>query len=80
MSGTSIKCMKCGRIFRQIHGSTTEDLHRNLREDEKEMFRGNDFFCCGKEHLRTLHDLGMTNELIQLQRDWVNIMIRLRKQ
>jgi len=77
MAGTSFKCTKCGKIFRQIHGSTTKELHdafKDLTTEEKDTYKGDDFFCCGRDNLKTLHELGMIGELQRLQIGWLNIM------
>lgn len=79
MAGTSLKCTKCGKIFRQIHGSKTEELSEmyDMSSEEKEKFKGDDFFCCGKEHLKGLHELGMMSEIQKLQVEWLNIISRI---
>ena len=76
MAGSSLKCEKCGRIFRQIHGDTTQELHEYLTEEEKQKFFGDDFFCCGKEYLKSLHELGMLDKIQELQVQWIKIMMR----
>jgi len=76
MAGTGLKCMKCGRIFRQINGSTTKEIQSMLNEEQKEKFFGDDFFCCGKENLKSLYDLGMMDKLQSLQREWMEIFIK----
>lgn len=77
MSGTGIKCMKCGKIFRQIHGISTENLHKLLTKEESEIFYGDDFFCCGNENIKSLFELGMKDKILELQREWLIIMSKL---
>lgn len=82
MSGTCVRCMKCNNVFRVIHGVSTENLHKrcNLNSFEKEKFKGNDFFCCGKQHLRNLFSLGDHEEMNQLIGGWLKILSRVQNE
>lgn len=62
MAGTSMKCTKCGRYFRQIDG---------LDSDVDEVFRTRSFFCCGLEHCKSLFELGEYEKAAELQARWV---------
>jgi hypothetical protein len=77
MSGTGLKCMKCEKVFRQIHGISTENLHKLLTKEESEIFYGDDFFCCGNENIKTLFELEMKDKILELQRKWLIIMSKL---
>lgn len=62
MAGTSMKCTKCGRYFRQIDG---------LDSHVDGMFTPRSFFCCGQEHCKSLFELGEYEKADELQTRWV---------
>lgn len=79
MAGLGLKCSKCNKIFRMIHGIQTDKLHEVLSKKDSEIFYGEDFFCCGKENIKTLHSLGMNDEIIELQRKWLKILLKIHE-
>lgn len=74
MSGTGFRCIKCGRSFRIIHGIKTNDLHKLIGKSY--IFMGEDYSCCGKEHLKLLYDVDR-NTMIKLQAEWLKILALL---
>jgi len=77
MSGTGYKCKKCSKIFRVIHGMSTEELHKIITEDERTRFFGEEYLCCGE--VESLFQLGMKDEVIELQGEWLRILARLHE-
>lgn len=76
MGGTGLKCMKCGNIFRVIYGLGEDRmLQKKLNSEGNKKFKGEDFVCCGKEHLKSLFELGLKDEMLKLQKEWLKILL-----
>ena len=77
-NGTCYKCEECGKVFRMIHNVSTKELHNHfqLSLEEKDIYKGDDFFCHGVLKIIPLYQLKMNEELINLQSKWMLIVHR----